>query len=195
MSDTSRRDAGQEPEVTEEEGFLERWSRRKAEAGRGAAPDRDPDRIETPAEATPAEVAPAEVGPVPCGGDVEAELPAIESLTDHSDYSAFLAPNVDPDLRRKALRRLFSAAKFNFRDGLDDYCRDYRSWTPLGDVITADMKLQAMRRLERELAAAGEPGPAAGEPVARAPAVEKPRDEDRPGSEADDGEHSDDHPA
>jgi hypothetical protein len=194
MSDTPQRKTEREPDVAEETGFLERWSRRKAAAGRSAAPVHEPESLETPGDAMPAEALPSEGDAVESGDGTGAELPSIESLTDHSDYGAFLGADVDPDLRRRALRRVFSAAKFTYRDGLDDYCRDFRSWTPLGDVITADMKLQAMRRLERELAAAGETGPRAGDLAERSPDTEGSSDDDRSGSEQD-GEPNDERPA
>lgn len=52
-------------------------------------------------------------------------LPAIGSLTFESDYSAFMAPSVPPDVRRSALRKLWSFAFFNETDGLLAYAKDY----------------------------------------------------------------------
>ena len=131
------------PRGAEDEPFLERWSRRKREAGQGiddeaaAAPPTGPAETDT---------APAEPAAIP-------KLPDIDSLGEDSDYSAFMASGVDPSLRRKALRKLFSSAKFNVCDGLDDYCEDFTRWTPLGDIVTADMRhhLERAARLAEQM--------------------------------------------
>lgn len=52
-------------------------------------------------------------------------LPAIESLTLESDYTVFMAPNVPLDVRRRALRKLWSYPAFNKTDGLLAYAGDY----------------------------------------------------------------------
>jgi len=52
-------------------------------------------------------------------------LPPIESLTFESDYTVFMAPNVPSDIRRKALRKLWSFPVFNRTDGLLAYADDY----------------------------------------------------------------------
>jgi len=53
-------------------------------------------------------------------------LPAAEAIGPDDDVSAFLRPEVDAAQRREALRALFRQAKFNHRDGLDDYDEDHR---------------------------------------------------------------------
>lgn len=131
------------------EDFIRRWARRKAEATAGAG-------METPS-AVPATVeddtpdedeAPSELL-------TDADMPSIETLEEDSDVSGFLSPGVSDDLRRAALRKLFRSPKFNVCDGLDDYCGDYTKFEPLGDIITADMRFQMERALER-LAEAGD---------------------------------------
>jgi len=52
-------------------------------------------------------------------------LPAIETLTFNSDYSVFMAPGVPRDIRRRALRKLWSFPFFNETDGLLTYAGDY----------------------------------------------------------------------
>lgn len=81
--------------------------------------------------------------------DALPELPPLESLSADSDYSAFLGKGVPADLRQKALRKLFHSAKFNIRDGLDDYDLDFSNPEPLGDIITAEMRYRVERELER----------------------------------------------
>lgn len=63
----------------------------------------------------------------------------IEMLDEDSDYSVFLSPKVSEELRRGALRKLFHLPRFNTQDGLGDYDDDYRSFEPLGDILTAEM--------------------------------------------------------
>ncbi|WP_025770872.1 DUF3306 domain-containing protein [Thioalkalivibrio sp. HK1] len=86
----------------------------------------------------------------------DADMPPIETLDEHSDYSGFLSPGVSEELRRRALRKLFLSAAFNVRDGLDDYDDDFTSFEALGDMVTADMKHQMEVEAERAQAAQGE---------------------------------------
>jgi len=142
----------------EHEGFLTRWSRRKAQTMRGEEPpepatdeDETPPPVaadETPPPADAAAAAPDEVS---AGRADEAlpELPPLDSLSADSDYSAFMSKGVPADLRQKALRKLFHSDKFNIRDGLDDYDLDFSKPEPLGDIITAEMRYRIERELER----------------------------------------------
>jgi hypothetical protein len=75
---------------------------------------------------------------------------SVGSLDEDSDYSGVFADDVDPELRREALRSWFQSPKFNVRDEMSEYSRDYHEFTPLGDVETADMKHRALRLLEQE---------------------------------------------
>jgi hypothetical protein len=99
--------------------FLERWSQRKQEAR----------------EAPPAALPANEVveTPVP-------DLPPVEELTPQSDFSAFMHPKVDPDLRRTALKKLFSDPHFNVMDGLDTYVDDYSKSDPLPPGMLAGLR-------------------------------------------------------
>jgi hypothetical protein len=144
----------------EQEGFLTRWSRRKALSRQGEdlpEPDADTDG-EDPQAAPPAREPPpapeevaseraAEVGAATSAEEVE--LPPLESLGEDSDYSAFLRDGVPAGTKQKALRKLFHSPKFNIRDGLDDYDWDLSKPEPLGDVITAEMRYRVERELER----------------------------------------------
>ena len=79
-------------------------------------------------------------------------LPSIDSLDADSDLSGFLSPHIGEDLKRSALRKLFHLPKFNRRDGLDDYDDDVKTFQPLGNILTSDMRYH-LKRL-----AAGRPG-------------------------------------
>jgi hypothetical protein len=111
-----------------EEGFLGRWSRRKTEAR---------------------EAPPEDVTPAPPRVDAEKaapQLPPIDELTLDSDFSGFFHPEVDEDLRRSALHKLFSDPHFNVMDGLDTYIDDYSKSEPIPAAMLASLK-QAQRIL------------------------------------------------
>jgi hypothetical protein len=115
---------------------LSRWSQRKLAAARAA---------EQPAAPKPANVAPAAAAPMaPSARAAEGasaaapELPAVESLTFESDFTAFLGPKVDEALRRRALRTLFRDPRFNVMDGLDVYIDDYTKF----ETLTPEMVKQ-----------------------------------------------------
>lgn len=152
---TDRRRPNPDPSETEpEESFFTRWSRRKREAGhRGER--REP---AAPAEAPGAET-PQAAEPEP----TDTDLPPAESLGPDSDYSGYLSSRVSEELRRAALRRLFRLPQFNVRDGLDDYDEDYRSFTALGETITADMRHHQQRLREKAARREAEAGRVAGE--------------------------------
>jgi hypothetical protein len=120
-----------------EEGFLRRWSRVKSEAREDAATPAAPppqpkvDRREPEVDA--------------CGA--EPTLPPLDQLTLDSDFTGFFHPKVDENLRRQALRKLFSDPHFNVMDGLDVYIDDYSKSEPIPAAMLAGLK-QAQRILE-----------------------------------------------
>nr|WP_300309497.1 DUF3306 domain-containing protein [Halomonas sp.] len=68
-------------------------------------------------------------------------LPDPDSLPAGSDIRAYLDPGVDKALRKKALRRLFSAERYNVRDGLDDYDEDFREkLKPLSEHVAGRLR-------------------------------------------------------
>ena len=71
-------------------------------------------------------------------------LPPIEELTIDSDFRGFLHPKVSEDIRRSALRKLFSDPHFNVMDGLDVYIDDYSKADPIPAEMLAGLK-QAQR--------------------------------------------------
>ncbi|HEY2189295.1 MAG TPA: DUF3306 domain-containing protein [Caldimonas sp.] len=126
----------------EGEGFLARWSRRKA-AGASApeapptaeAPTAQPSPL--PATTTPsAAIAPghADTPPPPVLEPAAAPLPTladVAALARDSDYTRFMLPGVDGPVRNAALKKLFSDPHFNVMDGLDTYIDDYGKPDPL----------------------------------------------------------------
>jgi hypothetical protein len=126
------------PTARANENFLSRWSRRKQQA-----PGEQPVLENTVAEAA------VDNTELHLPGD--ADMPALESLTQDSDYSGFLSPKVSEALRKQALRKLFHSKAFNICDGLDDYDGDYTKFEKLGDIITADMKHQIEMEARRQM--------------------------------------------
>ena len=107
--------------------FLSRWSRLKQEAK-----DQPPPKAaDLPLDAK---------APPP-------ELPPLDKLTFDSDYRAFFHPKVDEDVRRAALKKLFSDQRFNVMDGLDVYIDDYSKSDPIPPAMLAGLR-QAQKILE-----------------------------------------------
>lgn len=107
--------------MSDGEGFLGRWSRRKREAK------------ESPVDPAPA------AGVVPQGSALpraaepagSAPLPPVESLTPQSDFAPFMQADVDPTLKGRALKTLFGDPALYPMDGLDVYIDDYSKPDPL----------------------------------------------------------------
>jgi len=116
--------------TTKEQGepFLNRWSRLKQEAQDQPPQDQAPEKAVDPKAPPP-------------------ELPPADKLTFDSDYRAFFHPKVDEDVRRAALKKLFSDPRFNVMDGLDVYIDDYSKTEPIPPAMLAGLR-QAQKILE-----------------------------------------------
>lgn len=155
---------GRAGEGSADEPFLSRWSRRKQAAREppsepAVAPDEEAAAkplAEARGAAAPGDQ--AEAGPPQ---DEPPELPPLESLTEESDFSAFMHATVDPALRRLALRKMWGNPKYGIVDPLDPFRADFAAFTPLGDIVTSDMKFHAERLLRKELEKAAEAAEAA----------------------------------
>lgn len=160
MSEADR-DRADRP-VDEDEGFLQRWTRRKDAARRGVEPEAaaadqadqsapESDLANADRAAVSATAADQEAEPEPPGDE---DMPPLDSIDQGGSVAAFFSPKVSAGLRRAALRRLFSQPEFGAVDMLDDYAKDYTNRAPLGDIVTADMRYraeQAAKRLARKL--------------------------------------------
>ena len=116
------------------DGFLGRWSRRKAglepEGLDSAAPDLKPkvtpNSVPTDKKNIESAPAPAEAEPLP------PTLEEAESIDRFApDFSAFMKPNVDPAVQQAAMKKLFSDPHFNIMDRLDIYIDDYSIPDPI----------------------------------------------------------------
>jgi uncharacterized protein DUF3306 len=156
-----------------DEHFFARWSRRKREGKQAPpeapppAPPTDATRAAAPDTAAAAETPLAE----PSGTPQPQPLPPLESLTPESDFTPFMQAEVDPGVRRQALKTLFQDPHFNVMDGLDVYIDDYSKPDPLPEGWLA--KMNQVARLgayvepdvEAEAQAAQPPAGAAEAPV------------------------------
>jgi len=152
------------------EGFLARWSRRKA----GIASSQDEPRdVATPAPAAAPRPVVAETSIAPTESDrgepaPDADAPPpptladVAALTRDSDFARFMAPGVDGTVRNAAMKKLFSDPRFNVMDGLDVYIDDYSIPDPLPLEMLKKLRQSELLGLFRdEAAAAAQPASAA----------------------------------
>ena len=136
------------------ESALHRWSKRKAEG-----PEEPSIQEETEVESsTPVAEPDSDSEEQQPEEKEEVRLPSLDSLGDESDYSIFMSPEVEENLKKLALRKLFKAPFFNELDGLNDYDEDFTTFETLGNIVTSDMKFREEQkqiqkeRFEREAA-------------------------------------------
>ena len=131
-----------------EDGFLQRWSKRKASLG-DRAPDAPPKSgvgqlpVAPPVdggvlkplnpEPTARAAAPDKAQP----GDAHTAAPPAPSLADTqaltpaSDFRPFMGQGVAPDVKNAAMKKLFADPHFNVMDRMDIYIDDYSQPDPL----------------------------------------------------------------
>jgi len=102
----------------EKEAFLSRWSRLKREA---------PERGKALEEKKEAEAKPAPV------------LPPVETLTPESDFAGFMNPKVKEELRRLALKKLFSDPHFSTPDPFEPFSGDWTVGEPIAEELLAKL--------------------------------------------------------
>jgi hypothetical protein len=119
----------------EADGFLSRWSRRKALAREGQVLPEPPAPAPLPAPVAVVQpIAPAEPVPAVVAGEPAPPpltLADTDQLTAQSDFTRFVAQGVSPEVKNAALKKLFTDPHFNVMDGLDTYIEDYGRPDPL----------------------------------------------------------------
>lgn len=119
--------------------MFSRWSRRKLEADHAAAEtDAPPDQDAANAQTEPLTELEATQPAEPDAPSTE--LPTLDELGPDSDFRGFMRSDVDDDLRRSALKKLFSDPHFNIADGLDVYAEDYTKLETLSPAMLAGLK-------------------------------------------------------
>ena len=155
-----------------DEGFLARWSRRKAGIAspadeRSDVPHAAPAETTSvaPSTATSPDAASCEPTQVADAAEAAPQLPAptladVAALTRESDYARFMAPGVDSGVRNAAMKKLFSDPRFNVMDRLDVYIDDYNTPDPLPLEMLKKLRQSEMLGLFRDDAAAATPAAA-----------------------------------
>lgn len=188
--------AAVEEGATVADGFLGRWSRRKQEVREGRPVDEPapPDVSPPPPAHAPAPTAVAKDGAVPASPAADAPPPPTladaQALTPASDFKAFVARDVSPEVRNLAMKKLFTDPHFNVMDGLDIYVGDYTQPDPLPAGMLRKMtSAHAMGFFDHEMKAEAQAAPgvpvdgaaleadAGPGPDAKAPALAQPRDD------------------
>lgn len=127
------------------DGFLGRWSRRKADARQGRPLSEPPAAPLAPgasappvvpattpsAGARPTPAAPHEPGPTGAAPPAELTLDDAQALTPASDFRPFVARSVAPAVRNAAMKKLFADPHFSVMDRMDVYIDDYNLPDPL----------------------------------------------------------------
>ena len=98
--------------AADKEKFLARWSRLKRET---PAPEKKDDAAGAPA------------------------VPPLDSLTPGSDFAVFMNPKVKDELRRLALKKLFSDPHFNVPDPFEPFSGDWTVGEPIPDELLATL--------------------------------------------------------
>ncbi len=158
-----------------DDNFLARWSRRKAQGKQGVQPvvprAAEPALLDVPprpvqagplqapavnqtepaADAQPLRVPPP--APLPTLADVA-------ELSHDSDYSRFVAPSVDVQVKNAAMKKLFTDPHFNVMDGLDVYIDDYNKFEPIPKSMLRQMvQARSLGLLDDELEEQDQPPP------------------------------------
>lgn len=131
--------------------FFARWSRHNTghrdNPAETNSSEREPNTAVAPAS-TPLPVSEAE-RPIPTQLDVD-------KLTHESDFSVFMGKGVDEQVKRGAMKKLFSDPQFNVMDGLDIYIDDYTKFEAMTPSVLASLNhvkdlLDPLSRLERTI--------------------------------------------
>ena len=153
----------------DDDGFLQRWARRKASVRRGVAepealPPQAPQQTGVPMPVVPTPVtAPVSGALPPAAGPAAAPrergeaadalqppTPTMEDvarLTRTSDYARFVGAGVDRDVSNAAMRKLSSDPAFNVMDGLDTYIDDYGKPDPIPESMLRQLNQSKLLRL------------------------------------------------
>lgn len=142
------------------EGFLGRWSQRKVQARQGTAP-LDPAVSGVPDASTLPPVVEPQAAPLP---DPQQDpqtppltLQDVQALTPQSDFRAFAARGVAPEVRNAAMKKLFTDPHYNVMDRMDIYIDDYSVADPLPLAMARQMVGAQFLKLFDETAADAQP--------------------------------------
>ncbi|MEX0730842.1 MAG: DUF3306 domain-containing protein [Aquisalimonadaceae bacterium] len=133
-------------------GFIGRWSRRKTEVSRGEVVEELPAVADAGEDVESEEDAGPRIDPR-TGKEfdelTDEDMPPVESLDTSSDLSVFMARNISPALRMKALSKVFHQPQYNVICVCAEYADDYTNFEALGDIVPHDMKSAIAREAEK----------------------------------------------
>jgi hypothetical protein len=162
--------------MSDDGGFVSRWSRRKAQLRSGQAvsePPIAPLPVDVPplmgAEATPSTADAGVAEPPPRPPEPAPTLADVARLGPDSDFSRFVTPDVDEGVKHAAMKKLFADPHFNVMDGLDTYIDDYGKPDPIPEAMLRRMTQSKLLRLFDDEAPGTEAG-AQGQPRVNVPA-------------------------
>ena len=119
------------------ETFLGRWSQRKQALREGRALEEPTVPVQAPAALAQPEANPAPTAEQPSATPT-LTLEDAARLTSDSDFKPFALPDVAPEVRNAAMKKLFSDPHFGVMDRMDVYIDDYS----LADPLPASMLRQ-----------------------------------------------------
>ena len=131
------------------EGFLSRWSRRKAGKEKE---DEVPQRPDSKQVTSPtADNSSADHNKLDDQSSPPVTFEDVEKIDRFApDFSAFMKPDVDPAVQQAALKKMFTDPHFNVMDGLDIYIDDYSKPDPLPTGMLERMVQSDMLNLFRK---------------------------------------------
>jgi hypothetical protein len=125
------------------DGFLSRWSKRKA--------GKQDELVEKKLDTTTGSAEALEVQGVEEQAPPPVTLEDVEKIDRFDpDFSAFMKPDVDPAVQQAALKKMFTDPHFNIMDGLDIYIDDYSKPDPLPPGMLERMVQSDMLNLFRK---------------------------------------------
>jgi len=162
------------------EGFLGRWSQRKEAVRKGK--ELAPEPVKEAPGVPPPQPSPSGGGslassPPPLGEgqgggtpvpDPAPTLADAQALTKDSDFTRFVRPDVAPEVKNAAFRKLFSDPHFNVMDGLDTYIDDYGKPDPIPPEMLRQLASAKFLKLFEEEEEKPQPGEDADRPPAQA---------------------------
>jgi hypothetical protein len=150
------------------DGFLGRWAKRKEAVRKGEPLPAEPERKIQPPAAAPGGLGelPAQVEATPVEAPPPPSLADAEGLTPASDFTRFVQPDVAPEVKNAAMKKLFADPHFNVMDGLDTYIDDYNKPDPIPPEMLRQLASAKFLKLFDD-----EEDKEAAEPVAKAPTV------------------------
>ena len=116
------------------DGFLGRWARRKEAVRKGEAVPPEPEKVARAVAPPPPPAARIEEDKVEAREPEQPPPPTLadtDALTPESDFTRFVRPDVAPEVKNAAMKKLFADPHFNVMDRLATYIDDYSKPDPL----------------------------------------------------------------